>query len=46
MVCNCGSSLCRRTITGLDWQLPELQRRYQGHWAPFITKQIERRPAT
>ncbi len=41
--CNCGSPLCRITITGNDWMLPELQERYKGHFLPFITKRIEQR---
>lgn len=40
--CNCGSSLCRGTITGNDWQLAELQQRYAGHFSPFINERIQR----
>ncbi|MCC7369263.1 MAG: SET domain-containing protein [Chloroflexi bacterium] len=39
--CNCGSPLCRRTHTGRDWRLPELQARYQGHFSPFINARIK-----
>lgn len=38
--CNCGSSLCRRKVTGKDWRIPELQSRYEGHFSPFINKRI------
>ena len=38
--CRCGSGVCRRTITGRDWQLPELQTRYAGHWHPTLTQRI------
>jgi uncharacterized protein len=38
--CLCGSPLCRRIITGNDWQLPEVQQRYRGHFAPFINERI------
>lgn len=38
--CNCGSPLCRRVITGKDWRLPGLQRRYMGHFSPFIIRRI------
>jgi len=41
MECNCGSSLCRRLITGNDWKLPELRARYRGHFSPVIEKLIE-----
>lgn len=38
--CRCGSSQCRRTVTGKDWQNPELQRAYAGHFSPLINKRI------
>ena len=41
--CRCGRSLCRHSITGTDWKLPELQERYRGHFVPFINERIERR---
>ena len=40
MSCHCGSALCRGTIRGSDWQRPELQRRYEGHFAPFLNARI------
>ena len=40
--CNCGSPLCRRSITGRDWRLPELQERYKNHFAPFLNERIEK----
>jgi 8-oxo-dGTP pyrophosphatase MutT (NUDIX family) len=43
MVCRCGSSLCREIIRGDDWQLSELQRRYAGHFSPFIGARIDHR---
>ncbi len=36
MACACGSPLCRGTITGRDWQLPELRARYGDHWIPAL----------
>lgn len=39
-ICNCGSALCRGTITGKDWKLRELQGRYRHHFSPFITERI------
>jgi uncharacterized protein len=41
MRCNCGSSLCRKLITGNDWKRPDLQQRYGGHFSPVIEKLIE-----
>jgi hypothetical protein len=40
--CNCGSPLCRGTVRGSDWKLPELQDRYRGHFSPFINVRIAR----
>lgn len=40
--CQCGSDVCRHTITGNDWQLPEVQARYYPHFSPFINVRIER----
>jgi hypothetical protein len=39
--CQCGSPLCRHVVTGDDWRLPDVQRRYAGHFAPFLTTRIE-----
>lgn len=40
--CHCGSTLCRRRVTGKDWQLPELQKRYFGFFSPYLQRRIER----
>ena len=40
--CQCGTTACRHTVTGNDWQLPEVQQRYQGHFAPFINERIRK----
>ena len=40
--CQCGALVCRHTITGNDWQLPEVQQRYYPHFSPFINRRIER----
>ena len=42
MRCHCGSTFCRGTITGRDWQRPDLQRRYGPYfswhlWQRFIS---------
>jgi uncharacterized protein len=36
MECSCGSASCRKLITGDDWRLPELQRRYAGYFSRYI----------
>jgi uncharacterized protein len=40
MPCSCGTAKCRGTITGRDWKLPELQKRYGRHFSSFILKRI------
>jgi uncharacterized protein len=38
--CQCGSPLCRHTISGNDWLLRDVQARYSAHFAPFINARI------
>src|SRR6266849_9630586 len=38
--CNCGTANCRRTLTGKDWQRPELQTRYAGYFSAYLAKKI------
>ncbi|MCI0712599.1 MAG: SET domain-containing protein-lysine N-methyltransferase [Chloroflexi bacterium] len=38
--CRCQSLLCRQQITGNDWQIPDVQQRYRGHFSPFINRRI------
>ena len=40
--CSCGSKLCRRKITGKDWRLLELQKRYKNHFTPLLNKRIKK----
>jgi SET domain-containing protein len=42
MECNCGLPVCRRTVTGEDWRMSDVQRRYKGHFSPFINERIAR----
>jgi hypothetical protein len=41
--CSCGAARCRKTLTKSDWQLPELQERYAGHFHPFVQQMIATR---
>ena len=41
--CTCGSSLCRTRLTENDWQLPDLQKRYRGHFHSIVQVLIEAR---
>jgi uncharacterized protein len=38
--CKCGASKCRRTVTGRDWQRPDLQERYRGYFSAYLAKKI------
>jgi len=39
--CHCASYRCRQMVEGTDWQIPQLQRRYAGYWAPHIQRLID-----
>jgi hypothetical protein len=41
MACRCRTPSCRRTITGADWQLGELQVKYAGYFSSYIQRRIE-----
>ena len=38
--CNCGSPDCRKTLTGKDWQRPDLQKRYAGYFSAYLARKI------
>lgn len=40
VICQCGEAGCRRQITGGDWRLPELQRRYAGYFSTYLERKI------
>jgi uncharacterized protein len=40
--CKCGSIQCRGTLTGKDWQRPELQARYAGYFSAYLQEKIAR----
>lgn len=41
--CHCGLPTCRKTITGNDWQRPDLWAKYQGYFSPYLQRRIEQR---
>jgi len=41
--CACGAANCRHTVTGDDWQLPELQKRYAGYFSPYLQHRIDQK---
>ena len=40
MACSCGAQECRKIVTGKDWRLPELQRRYAGYFSRYLQDRI------
>ena len=40
MECNCGAPDCRKTLTGKDWQRPDLQKRYLGYFSAYLARKI------
>lgn len=42
MTCQCGTRECRGTITGYDWKIPVLQRKYQGYFSSYLQEKIDR----
>ena len=39
--CSCDSKLCRGQVTGEDWHLPELQKRYKGYFGAHVERAID-----
>lgn len=39
--CHCPSARCRQMVEGTDWRIPQLQRRYAGHWTPYLQSLID-----
>lgn len=39
--CRCGENICRKIVTGGDWKLPELQKRYKRHFTPVIEMKVK-----
>ena len=40
--CECGQPNCRGSISGNDWQKPELQKRYAGYFSPHVQHRIDK----
>ncbi len=41
-ICRCGTRLCRKILSPDDWMRPDLQKRYAGHFTPFLAKCIQK----
>lgn len=39
--CYCGSKNCRSKITGNDWKLPELWKKYDGYFSSYLARRIK-----
>ncbi len=39
-LCTCGSPLCRTFIKATDWHNLELQKKYAGHFSPYLARRI------
>lgn len=39
--CACGSRNCRGKVTGRDWQLPELWKKYERYFSPYLARRIK-----
>ena len=42
MKCNCKSKNCRKIITGNDWKIKDLQKRYNGFFSDYLQKKIDK----
>jgi SET domain-containing protein len=42
--CHCGAPNCRGTLTGKDWQRADLQKKYAGYFAAYLTAKIQQQP--
>lgn len=40
--CSCGTENCRKTITGFDWKIKELQEKYHDYFASYLKEKIDR----
>jgi len=38
--CNCGVPDCRKTLSGKDWQRPDLQERYASYFSAYLARKI------
>jgi len=38
--CRCGARRCRGVLTGRDWRIPRLQRRYRGYFSSYLEDKI------
>ncbi|MFH1547204.1 MAG: SET domain-containing protein-lysine N-methyltransferase, partial [bacterium] len=39
--CTCGSENCRKTVTGRDWKIKELQEKYGNYFATYLKRKFK-----
>ena len=39
--CDCGSPACRHKVTGNDWALPALWKKYDGYFSSYLARRIQ-----
>ena len=44
MQCHCGMLSCRGTISGRDWQRPDLQHKYGHYFSSYLLRRLARQP--
>ena len=44
MECRCGTQSCRGTISGRDWQRPDLQRKYGSYFSSYLLRRLSHQP--
>jgi uncharacterized protein len=44
MECRCGTPSCRGTVSGRDWQRPDLQRKYGDYFSSYLRSRLARQP--
>jgi len=40
--CECGAPNCRGVIRGSDWRSPELWKKYEGYFSPYLQRRIDK----
>jgi SET domain-containing protein len=39
--CHCGNANCRGKMSGNDWKRPELWKKYEGYFSPYLARRIK-----
>jgi uncharacterized protein len=42
-LCHCRARRCRKILTGHDWKIPRLQRKYRGYFSAYLQAKIDSR---